>query len=316
MIRENRLRIAFMGTPDFAVPAFQALLNRQHNIVCAFTQPPKPKGRGKRVSLSPVHELAEGHEIPVHTPISLKKSDEYRYKISTMNLDLIVVAAYGLILPKQVLEAPRFGCLNVHASLLPRWRGASPIQHAILAGDKESGISIMQMDEGLDTGAVVASRSVALGERTTSSVLHDQLAMLGGEMIKDCVQQLSRGKELKAIPQPQEGATYAPMLKKEDGRIDWHKSAFEIDRQIRAFNSWPGVWTEGDFSRFKMLEAFPLEKETDKEPGTLLDRSGAVACGNNTVLKITKLQPPNKKPMDVSSAINGSYLSNDTIFNS
>ncbi len=315
MDRKNRLRIAFMGTPEFAVPTLRGLLKSGHRIPCVFTQPPKPKGRRGHVSAPPVYEFARANDIPVHTPESLKRNREYFYKIITMNLDLIVVAAYGIILPKEILDAPRYGCLNVHASLLPRWRGASPIQQAILAGDKQSGVSIMQMDEGLDTGDVVAMRSVALGSHTTASLLHDQLSMLGAEMIRNCARRIGLDKEKPpATTQDAKGITYAPVLSREDGRIDWNKSAAEIDRQTRALNPWPGVWTTLGKKRIKIIKAAPSWLEPGEKPGTMVDRKGTVACGEGTALKIYMLQPEGKKPMNADAAFNGGCLETGSVF--
>ncbi len=306
--RANPLRTVFMGTPDFAIPALKMLIRSGHHLVCVFTQPPKPKGRGHRLSRSPVYELAEEHKIPIHTPASLKKEGDYYYRLAGMDIDVIVVAAYGLILPARILDIPKYGCLNIHASLLPRWRGASPIQQAILHGDRETGVCIMRMNEGLDTGDVVACRSVALDEHTTAPVLHDQLAMLGAEMIKDSLRQISVGHQLPASPQAKEGSTYAPILSRDSGKIEWENPAEQIDRQLRALHPWPGVWTGCNGRRIKILRAEVADGGNGQNPGTLLDRSGLVACGQGTALRILELQPPGKKPMDIPSAVNGGYL--------
>lgn len=309
------MKIVFMGTPDFAVPALEMLIDAGHEIVAVYTRPPRPKGRGQHVQPSPVHFVAEHHKIPVYTPKSLKKDESAQMMFAAHHANVAVVAAYGLILPKAVLDAPECGCLNIHASLLPRWRGASPIQHAIWKGDRKSGISIMQMDEGLDTGAVIAMREVAIRPETTAQSLHDELAALGGVMIVDILQKLATNGELAATPQDDSKSTYASMLTKESGKVNWAQTAHDIDCQIRALTPWPGVWTvTADGRRFKILAAEPHDETFTEAPGTIVDRAGHVACGGDTVLRILKIQPDNAKAMDVVSAINGGYLEPDGQF--
>ena len=306
------LRIAFMGTPDFAVPVLEALIDSPHEIVCVYTQPPRPKGRGQKVQPSPVHDVADRHGIPVFTPKSLKRDEASRVAFVGHAVDVAVVAAYGLILPPDVLAAPKHGCLNVHASLLPRWRGASPIQHAIRSGDTESGISIMQMEEGLDTGPVIATRAVAIHPTTTAQSLHDELAALGAVLTVEVLERLGRHKKLAAKKQDDNAATYAPLLTKDDGRVDWRKSADEIDRQIRALNPWPGVWTmTTDDKRLKIIVAGKIDEIFTEPPGTLVDRLGHVACGDDSCIRLVTVQPENAKAMDIASAINGGYLAPD-----
>lgn len=297
-----------MGSPEFALPSLKALIRDRHEIVCVLSQPPKPKGRGKKVEPSHVHAFAMKHSIPVHCPESLKKDAEFQIKFQSMNIDVAVVAAYGLILPKRILEAPRHGCLNIHASLLPRWRGASPIQHAVLHGDSESGVCIMQMDEGLDTGPIVGCRSVAMDDRTTAKVLHDQLSLLGAEMIKDCLRKLLHEGNLPSNPQSENDVTYAPVLDSKDGLVDWNNSATEIDRKIRALNPWPGVWTTINGKRIKLLRSVPANTDKPGITGELLDRDGHFKCGKNSVIRILKLQPEGKREMGAGAAINGKYL--------
>ena len=309
------MKIIFMGTPDFAVPALEMLIDEGHEIVAVYTQPPRPKGRGQQVQPSPVHLVAQAHKIPVYTPKSLKKDEGAQMQFAAHHADVAAVAAYGLILPQAVLSAPRHGCLNIHASLLPRWRGASPIQHAIWKGDQKSGISIMQMDAGLDTGAVVDRREVPIRPQTTAQSLHDELAALGGTMIVDAVEKLVREGKLESRAQDDSKSTYAPLLKKDDGKVDWAQAAPEIDCQIRALNPWPGVWTvTADDRRFKILAAEVHDETYTEPPGTLADRMGHVACGGDTTLKILKIQPDNAKAMDVVSAVNGGYLRSDERF--
>ena len=313
----NPLRIIFMGTPDFAAAALDALHTSGHEVICVYTQPPRPKGRGHQVQPSPVHAYADNHGIEVRTPKSLKK-EQAQMDFMGLNADVAVVAAYGLILPKTVLDAPKYGCLNIHASLLPRWRGASPIQHAILSGDEETGITIMQMDEGLDTGPMIEKRTVKIRPQTTATSLHDELAALGGAMIEDIMNQLAETGDLEHDLQDDSASTYAPLLKKEDGRIDWNKTAEEIDRQVRALNPWPGVWCEEDDKRLKILEAqvtpvpYPdyigLLCGEGETAGTVLDKNGLVLCGGRTILQLTKVQPAGKQAMDFTSAVNGGYV--------
>lgn len=287
------LNIIFMGTPDFAAIALKALIESKHNIIAAYSQPPRPKGRGHKVQKSPVHLLAEEHDIPVFTPKSLK-STESQTEFTDHKADIAIVAAYGLLLPQAILDAPKYGCLNIHGSLLPRWRGASPIQHAIWKGDEKTGVTIMQMDKGLDTGAMILKGEIPITNETTAASLHDDLADIGAELT---LQVLSGDLPPKAEKQDDELSNYAPLLKKSDGHINWTQTAEDIDLQIRALNPWPGVWAEIQGKRFKILEARPSEKSTQ-----------TIACGNNTHLQIITLQPEGKKRMDLNSAINGGYL--------
>ncbi|MEM7651147.1 MAG: methionyl-tRNA formyltransferase [Pseudomonadota bacterium] len=303
------LRVGFMGTPDFALEALKAIVEAGHEVVCVYSQPPRPKGRGHKLQPSPVHEYAEKAEIPVFHPKSLK-SKETQDEFAAHNLDIAVVAAYGLILPKAVLDAPKFGCINIHASLLPRWRGASPIQRAIWAGDKESGVTIMQMDEGLDTGPEILKKAIRLDDRETASTLHDKLATLGADMVLETLDKLAKNGQLIHNKQKNESITYAHLLKKEDGKINWGETAAQINRQIRALNPWPGTWSEIGDTRFKILDAQPVQKDEIQSHaiGEVIDKKGHIQCGDNTVLKITKIQPPGKQAMDFQSALNGGYI--------
>ncbi len=307
----HKLKIIFMGTPDFAVPALERLIGSDHEVIAVYTQPPRPKGRGQQVQNSPVHDVAIRHGIPVFTPRSLRKDEQARKEFLMLNADIAVVAAYGLLLPKDILEGPRFGCLNIHGSLLPRWRGASPIQHAVWKGDAESGNCIMKMEEGLDTGAVIAQRAVPIRPETTATSLYSELAALGAMMIHEVIDKIADDQALPPLKAQNDArATYAPMLKKEDGLIDWNQNAQEIDCQIRGLNPWPGVFTfNGKGHRLKVLEAVPVSEHTEKDSGVMIDRKGHVACGNGTVLKLVRVQPDNAKPMDMAAALNGGYVS-------
>lgn len=305
---DNRLKIIFMGTPDFAAVALQALIDSPHEIVAVYSQPARPKGRGHHVQKSPVHELAEGQNIPIFTPKSLKSIEEQAI-FASHNADVAIVAAYGLLLPPAILAAPQYGCLNIHGSLLPRWRGASPIQRAIWEGDAKTGVTIMQMDAGLDTGAMIAKDEVVLDDTMTASRLHDVLAEQGARLTLEVLERLARDKALPSEAQNNMHATYAHLLKKEDGRVNWRQSAVQIHRQIRALNPWPSVYTGEDVAtRLKILEAVVPAQKTDAPAGTVLSRDGAVACGDGQVIKILKIQPAGKQGMDFSSAVNGGYV--------
>jgi methionyl-tRNA formyltransferase len=299
------LRIAFMGTPDFAVTALSALYGAGHNIVAVYCQPPKPAGRGHQVQKTPTHLAAEALGIPVHTPKTLRDLAEQE-KFSALNLDVAVVAAYGLILPQAILSAPKHGCINIHGSLLPRWRGAAPIQRAILAGDNVSGITIMQMDAGLDTGAMLIKDSVPITNQTTAQTLHDDLAKMGGRLIVRALDDLVSGT-LHPTPQSEQGATYAAKLTREDGKIDWTKPAFELERQLRALHPWPGCFFSLNGETVKLLAATII---TDKsgEPGTLLDDQFTIACGEQA-LRLSTVQRAGKNATEGASLLRGLRLS-------
>ena len=302
---KETLRLCFMGTPDFAVPALAALLKSGHDVVCVYTQPPRPAGRGHNLKKSAVHQFAEKHDLPVRHPKSLKTAtaqDEF----ANLDLDIAVVAAYGLILPQAILDAPKHGCLNIHGSLLPRWRGAAPIQRAILAGDTETGIDIMQMDVGLDTGDILQERKTPITATTTAQSLHDTLADMGADMTVEVLNRIAKGTPPTPRPQTEEGMTYAKMLSRDDGRIDWRQSAIQIERQIRALTPWPGVWCMIGKDRMKIHSA----QITDGygTPGEILDKDMTVACGDGALI-LTRIQPQNKKTMDGRAFLNGAAIS-------
>jgi len=302
------LRVVFMGTPDFSVPALRSLLESDHQVIAVYSQPPRPKGRGQQVQKSPVHETAEVAGIPVYTPLSFKKDAVAVTEFQALQADIAIVAAYGLILPVSVLEAPKFGCLNIHASILPRWRGASPIQHAVWHGDAKSGVTIMQMNEGLDTGDMIAIEEVALTPATTTSSLHDQLSLMGGSMVTGLLDQLAAGKKLPHTKQDDSLSVYAPLLKKTDGAIDWTKPAAEIDRQVRALNPWPGTYTLNENSaRLKVLTGELTIERASASAGTIV-AGGGVVCGDGIIYRLMRVQPDNSKAMDAVSALNGGHL--------
>ena len=286
------LRLIFMGTPDFSVPALEGLINVGHNIVCVYTQPPRPAGRGQKTRPSPVHVFAKAQGLQVRTPKSFK-TDDVISEFSGLNADVAVVVAYGLILPKAVLGAPKLGCVNIHASLLPRWRGAAPIQRAILAGDKKSGVTIMQMGEGLDTGDILAVQETPLYTGIITSDLHDRLSNMGATLIVSALDDL-QGEGITPVKQPKEGVTYAAKLKKAEGRINWSRSALEIDRLICALSPRPGVWFEYKSERIKVFSVNAVKTVNWKIPGTTLDNQLKIACGEDAI-QIIELQRPGKK---------------------
>jgi methionyl-tRNA formyltransferase len=308
-----RLRLVFMGTPEFAVPAFEALIEAGHDVVSAYTQPPRPAGRKGKLARSAIHEAAEAHGIAVRHPARLKGEVESR-EFAALGADVAVVAAYGLILPKPILAAPRLGCVNIHASLLPRWRGASPIQHAILAGDAETGITIMQMDEGLDTGPILMQEAIPIPPTATAAGMHDLLAWAGARLIVPALDGLADGT-LTPRPQPDEGATYAPRLTREDGELDWSQPAEALWRRVRAFDPWPGAWFRDKGERIKVLAA-GLAPDAKGAPGTVLPdpEFGAlvVACGSGA-LRVTHLQREGKPARDAADFLRGFPLPAGTV---
>lgn len=292
-----------MGTPDFAVPALASLHDAGHEIVCVYTQPPRPAGRGKTLRPSPVQVEAERRGLPVRSPVRVRRDVAEHEAFANLNADAAVVAAYGLLLPKAMLDAPKLGCLNIHASLLPRWRGASPIHAAVLAGDARSGVSIMRMDEGLDTGDVLAEAAVDLSADETAQSLHDRLGPLGAALIT----QVLSGPLPEAKPQPEEGATYAPKLTRETGHIDWTRDAHTIERQVRGLTPWPGTFTTLEGDVLKIGSVSVVSGTHDAPPGTVLDDALLVACGKD-VLRLERLQRPGRAMMDRATFLRGSTL--------
>lgn len=301
----HTMRLAFMGTSDFAVHILKALINAQYQIVAVYTRPPRPVGRGYKVTPSPVHQLALLHNIPVFSPPSLK-TEEAQAQWRELNLDLAVVASYGLILPKAILEAPRWGAVNVHASLLPRWRGAAPIQRAILAGDTETGVTIMKMDTGLDTGDILLMESVPITETLTSPLLLDALAHVGAEALLRAIPPYLSGS-LHPLPQPLEGVTYAQKLEKEEGLLDWNLPASFLERKVRALNPWPGTWFEIGMDRIKILKARVLLENFSSPPGTILDDHLTIVCGEGALQPLL-VQKGGKSPISVDEFLRGYEL--------
>ena len=301
------MRIIFAGTPDFAAHALMALVATEHEIILVLTQPDRPAGRGMQLTASPVKQLALQKNLPVLQPQSLK-DPAIQLALNATGADVMVVAAYGLMLPQAVLSMPRFGCINIHASLLPRWRGAAPIQRAILAGDNMSGITIMQMGAGLDTGPSLLQRSIPLTPQETAQTLHDKLAQLGAEMIVQVIKQVAQGK-LAAIPQPTQGATYAAKLDKSEAALDWMKSAQELDRAVRAYNPFPGAYTQFECAPLKIWKARPAV-DGSGPTGEILstgENGILVACGSDALL-IEELQKPGGKRLTAAQFIAGNSL--------
>ncbi len=289
------MRIVYAGTPDFAVPALKALVNAGHQVVAVYTQPDRPAGRGRALTASPVKQCALALGIPVEQPVNFR-DDAAVATLQSHAPDVMVVAAYGLILPQRVLDIPVQGCLNIHASLLPRWRGAAPIHRAILTGDTHTGITIMRMEAGLDTGPMLRKQSVVIGNTETTALLHDRLAELGAELVVQVLADLPR-HFLSQHPQPDTGVTYAAKLRKEEARIDWSRPAIEIDRQVRAFNPWPVAETTYQQQQLRIWNAHATAEVSEQPPGRILhsDEAGLhVACGQG-VLCITQLQQAGRK---------------------
>jgi methionyl-tRNA formyltransferase len=270
------MRIAFMGTPDFAVPTLEALIGAGHEVAAVYCQPPRPAGRGKAPRPSPVQQAAEAHRIEVRTPLTLRDA-EAQQAFAALRLDVAVVAAYGLILPAPILEAPRFGCLNVHASLLPRWRGAAPIQRAILAGDERTGVTIMQMERGLDTGSMLLVRETVV-DRKTAGELTSELAGFGATSMLEVLERLST---IEPVHQPEEGVTYAPKIEKQEAKLDFSRTAVEVERQVRAFNPMPGPYIEYEGERIKVHRA-EISGQAGP-PGTVLDERLTIACAEGSI---------------------------------
>lgn len=300
----NKLKLIFAGTPDFAARHLAALLSSGHEVVAVYTQPDKPAGRGQKLTASPVKELALAHDLPVYQPASLR-NEAAQAELAALGADLMVVVAYGLILPKAVLDTPRLGCINVHGSLLPRWRGAAPIQRSIWAGDAETGVTIMQMDVGLDTGAMIRKVTCPIASDETSASLYDKLAGLGPQALVDTLDAMAAGNTA-AEPQDDALANYAEKLSKEEARIDWSMDAIAIERCIRAFNPWPISWFDVAGQTVKVWQAEVLPKAHGQAAGTLLkaDKQGIEVATGQGVLRLLTLQPPGKKAMSVSDLLN------------
>ena len=300
------MRIIFMGTPDFSVPVLDALVGAKHEIAAVYCQPPRPAGRGKKDRPTPVHARAEVLGLEVRHPTSLRTEDAQR-DFAALAADIAVVVAYGLILPQAVLDAPKQGCLNIHASLLPRWRGAAPIHRAIMAGDAETGICIMQMEAGLDTGPVLLHEATPIGATETTGELHDRLSAIGAALI---VQALDQIGDLTPEPQPDDGVTYAEKIDKAEARIDWTRPAVEVDRQIRGLSPFPGAWTMIGDERVKLLGSGLSDQQGTA--GTALDDAFTIACGSGAVT-ITRAQRAGKGAQDTETFLRGMTVPKGTL---
>ncbi|NVK40793.1 MAG: methionyl-tRNA formyltransferase [Oceanospirillaceae bacterium] len=298
------LNIVFAGTPDFAAASLQALLDSPHRVIAVYTQPDRPAGRGRKLTPSPVKRLALEHGIEVRQPLSLRDADA-QAELAALKPDLMVVVAYGLLLPKAVLETPRLGCINVHASLLPRWRGAAPIHRAVLAGDTETGVTIMQMDEGLDTGDMLLKARCTIGEQESSGELHDRLAVIGARALSECLAAIGDGS---ITPEPQDDslASYAHKLEKQEGELDWRQPAAALARKVRGLSPWPVAFTRLGQDNLRVWSAIALDKPAEALPGTIIgaDKDGIqVACGEG-VLSLTQVQLPGGKALDAAATLN------------
>lgn len=300
------MRLVFMGTPEFSVAALDALYAAGHDIACVYTQPPRPAGRGKKDRPSPVQARAEALGLPVRHPVSLR-SEDAQAAFAELKADVAVVVAYGLILPQPVLDAPLHGCLNIHASLLPRWRGAAPIHRAIMAGDAETGVCIMQMEAGLDTGPVLVRETTSIGALETTAQVHDRLAKIGSSLIVSALDDLPN---LVPVPQPDVGVTYAHKIDKAEAAIDWTRPAPEVDRQIRGLSPFPGAWFAHDGVRIKVLGS--VLSDQAGPAGSVLDDALTVACGSGAV-QLTRLQRAGKGAQDAEVFLRGMHIPPGTI---
>ena len=307
------VKLIFMGTPEFALAPLKALVDSGYHIVAVYTQPPRPKGRGHSETKSPVHEFAQTQGIPVFTPSSLKSAEELE-QLKSLDADLAIVAAYGLLLPQAILNAPKLGCVNIHASLLPRWRGAAPIHRAVEAGDLETGITIMQMDAGLDTGAMLYIKKISIVNNETSKTLHDKMLNLGAESLLECLSDILAGN-LLAVEQPEDGITYAHKLKKTECTLDFNQEAAVVVRKIRALFPWPGTVCELSGETIKIIEAELFNETLPYQPGTWVvkDNSQVLISCKVGAISLRMLQRPGSKPISNVDFLNG-YRGEDIIF--
>lgn len=302
------MKVVFMGTPDIAVPCLQKIIDEKHEVLAVVTQPDKPKGRGKKMAMPPVKELAVENNIDVYQPIKAR-DEEFIKTIKEINPDIIVVVAFGQILPKELIDIPKYGCINVHVSLLPKYRGAAPINWVIINGEEKTGVTTMYMDEGLDTGDMILTKEFKLDDKITAGELHDKMMVEGAEVLKETMDLIEEGKAPRT-PQNHEEFTYAPIMYKELGHIDFNKSSREIHNLVRGVNPWPSAYAIYNEGKMKIWETEVLEEKSSKQPGTILktDKSGIKVSTNDGVILIKEIQMPNKKRMAVSEYIKGNSI--------
>lgn len=306
------LRIGFMGTPDFVLPLLAALRDSGHDLVAIYTQPAREKGRKRILQKTPVHLWGEENNIAVHTPENFKHPDAID-TFQELKLDVAIVAAYGLLLPQAILDAPTHGCINIHPSLLPRWRGPSPIQYAIWKGDAQTGVSVMALEKAMDSGPILAQKPLEIAGQNFEE-LNPKLWALGTDLLMSVLEGLAQNGHLNPTAQAEEGVTYCKLLTKEEGHIDWTQKAREIDQQIRGLNPWPGTWCfDAHGKRMKILSARVSNEQRDAPAGQVVD-NGQVSCGGGTLLALERLQPENKNPMDIKAALNGGFIAAGMIF--
>lgn len=310
---DKKYKIAFMGTPDFAVPALKKLYEAGYDIAAVYCQKPRPKDRGHKVQASPIQLYAEEKGLPVFCPTSFRKEPDATAHFQSLDLDFAIVAAYGLILPKSILDAPRFGCLNIHGSLLPRWRGAAPIHRALLAGDHKTGITIMQMDEGLDTGDMLLKDEVAITEQSTTAALHDSLAMMGADLILKALENHAKG-DWNPIKQNDTASNYAPKLEKSEGQLSFEMSADLIDLSVRALNPWPGAYLPYKSEMLKVLEARKIIEIHTAEPGMLLSSEKLVVSTQKGAVELLTVQRPGRAKVSGADFMRGERLSKGDSF--
>lgn len=310
------MKIVFMGTPEFAVPCLQKIIDEGHEVVAVVTQPDKPKGRGKKLAMPPVKELALKYGIPVYQPLKARE-ESFVDTLKEMNPELIVVVAFGQILPKSILDIPKYGCVNVHASLLPRYRGAAPLNWVIINGEEKTGVTTMYMDEGLDTGDMILKSEIPLDDEITAGELHDKMMIDGAKVLKETIDLIEKG-EAPREKQSNEDTCYSPIMNKSLGNIDWKKSAIDIHNLVRGINPWPSAYTTYEGQTMKIWKTKVIDKNSDKDPGTIIsvDKEGINVSTSEGILQIKEIQMAGKKRMEVPEYIKGNNINTDIILGS
>lgn len=310
------MKIVFMGTPEFAVPCLQKIIDEGHEVVAVVTQPDKPKGRGKKLAMPPVKELALKYDIPVYQPLKARE-ESFVDTLKEMNPELIVVVAFGQILPKSILDIPKYGCVNVHASLLPRYRGAAPLNWVIINGEEKTGVTTMYMDEGLDTGDMILKSEIPLDDEITAGELHDKMMIDGAKVLKETIDLIEKG-EAPREKQSNENTCYSPIMNKSLGNIDWNKSAIDIHNLVRGINPWPSAYTTYEGQTMKIWKTKVIDKNSDKDPGTIIsvDKEGINVSTSEGTVQIKEIQMAGKKRMEVPEYIKGNNINTDIILGS